>query len=77
MLLLKHVSSWVISSKKNYVPHALLPQIRPIRYSLWKEGGVWWLNGKFDALLQEGRSFESHFSRHVGTLGKSFTRSCL
>ena len=25
----------------------------------------------------EGRRFESHSSRHVGTLGKSFTCSCL
>ena len=25
----------------------------------------------------EGRWFESHSSRHVGTLGKSFTRGCL
>ena len=25
----------------------------------------------------EGRRFESYASRHVGTLGKSFTHSCL
>jgi len=25
----------------------------------------------------DGRWFESHFSRHAGTLGKSFTSSCL
>ena len=34
--------------------------------------GAW-----FDALHLEGRRFESHSSRHVGTLGKSFTRNCL
>ena len=38
---------------------------------------AWWLSGKFGALRPEGRNFESHSSRHVGTLGKSFTRSCL
>jgi len=37
----------------------------------------WWLNGRFGALHLEGRKFESHSSRHVGTLGKCFTRSCL
>ena len=25
----------------------------------------------------DGRWFESHYSRHIGSLGKSFTRSCL
>ena len=29
------------------------------------------------AFRVEGRCFESHSSRHVGTLGKFFTRSCL
>ena len=43
-----------------------------------RNGGVWWLRGKFGALRPEGRRFESHSSRHVETLGKSFTRaSCL
>src|SRR6218665_1141320 len=32
---------------------------------------------KFGGLCPEGRRFESHFSLHVGTLGKSFTHSCL
>ena len=41
---------------------------------------AWWLSGKFGSVRPEGRRFESHSSRqsrHVGTLGKSFTRSCL
>ena len=38
---------------------------------------AWWLSGRFGALCPEGRRFESHCSRHIGTLGKSFTRSCL
>src|SRR6218665_1938841 len=39
--------------------------------------GVWWLIGRFVAFNPKGRRFESHSSCHVGTLGKSFTRSCL
>jgi len=39
--------------------------------------GTWYLSGKFGALRPQGRSFESHSSLHVGTLGKSFTHSCL
>ena len=37
--------------------------------------GAWWLIGKFGALRLEGRRL--HSSRHVGTLGKSFTYSCI
>src|SRR6218665_1050226 len=48
-----------------------IPQLQTLTY------GAWWLSGRFDALPPEGRRFESHSSRHVGTLGKSFTRSCL
>ena len=40
------------------------------------EEAQWWLIGRFDALHLEGRRFESHSNRHVGTLGKSFTHSC-
>ena len=32
---------------------------------------------QFGGLRPEGRTFESHSSHHVGTIGKSFTRSCL
>ena len=35
------------------------------------------LNGRFGALRPDGCRFESHSSRHVGTLGKSFIRSPL
>ena len=37
----------------------------------------WWLNDEVCAFCAEGRWFESHSSRHVGTLGTFFTRSCL
>src|SRR6218665_1239756 len=39
--------------------------------------GARWLIGRFDAFRPKGRGFESRSSRHVKTLGKSFTRSCL
>src|SRR6218665_245229 len=39
--------------------------------------GDWWLIGRFGAFCPKDRGFESLFSRHVGTLGKSFTHSCL
>ena len=41
------------------------------------EWWAWWLSGKFGAFYPEVRRFESHSSRHVATLGKSFTNSCL
>src|SRR6218665_65238 len=39
--------------------------------------GAWSLSFKFGAFHPHGHRFEPHSSRHVGTLGKSFTRSCL
>jgi len=38
---------------------------------------AWWLIGRFVAFRLKGRGFESRSSSHVGTLTKSFTRSCL
>ena len=37
----------------------------------------WRLIGRFDAFCSTGRGLESRSSRHVGTLGKSLTHSCL
>src|SRR6218665_381169 len=50
----------------NICPHPLSPPL-----------DVWWLGGRICAWRPQGRRLESHSSRHVGTLGKSFTRSCL
>ena len=44
---------------------------------LWGVIGAWWLSDKFGALRLQGRRFEPNSNRHVGTLGKSFTCSCL
>ena len=38
---------------------------------------AWWLIGRFVAFSSRGRGFESRSSHHIGTLGKSFIRSCL
>jgi len=38
---------------------------------------AWWCIGWFDAFRPKGRRFESSSSRHVGTLGMSFTHSCM
>src|SRR6218665_3890670 len=39
--------------------------------------GAWWIIGRFVAFCPNGRGFEFRSSRHVGTLGKFFTRSCM
>jgi len=38
--------------------------------------GTWWRLGWDDDFQPESRRFDSRSSRHVGTLGKSFTCSC-
>src|SRR6218665_3323113 len=38
---------------------------------------TWWLIGRVDICRPEGRGCKSRSSRHVGTLGKSFTHSRL
>ena len=38
---------------------------------------TWWLIGRFVAFRPKGRGFEFRSNRHIGTLGKSFTRRCL
>jgi len=38
---------------------------------------MWWRIRRVKAFRPEGRGFEFLSSHHVGTLGKSLTRSCL
>jgi len=38
---------------------------------------TWWLIDKVDGYRPKGRGSDSRFSSYVGTLDKSFTRSCL
>ena len=38
---------------------------------------TWWHTGWVDTFQPEGHGFESRSSRHVGTMGKSLTRSRL
>src|SRR6218665_640078 len=39
--------------------------------------GMWWRIGRVDNFQPEGPGFDSRSSRHIGTLGKSLTHSCL
>src|SRR6218665_1924566 len=61
----------------------ILCNIEPVLFSLQasltvaNSGGAWRLSGKVGAFRPGGRRFESHPSRPFGTLGKSFTHSCL
>src|SRR6218665_992373 len=36
--------------------------------------GAWWLIGRVESCRPDGRGFQSNSSRHVGTVGKQFTR---
>ena len=42
-----------------------------------KEMGHVWRIGWVDTFRPKGHEFDSRSSRHVGTLGKSFTHNCL
>src|SRR6218665_2908795 len=53
-------------------------EVPRLRLQLWSDIEVNHIDiGRFDAFHPKGRGFESRSSRHVGTLGKSFTRSYL
>src|SRR6218665_727151 len=39
--------------------------------------GAWWLIGRFNTIRLKGHGIESRSTWNKGTLGKSFTRSCL
>jgi len=34
-----------------------------------KQSGAWWSFGRVDVFCPKGHGFDSHSSRHVGTLG--------
>jgi len=44
---------------------------------LYFYSGAWWRSGRVDAFRPKDHGFDFRSSRHVGTLGKSFTHSCL
>ena len=45
--------------------------------SYFTKYGVWWLIDRFVTFRPRGHGFKSRSSCHIGTLDKSFTRSCL
>src|SRR6218665_533123 len=61
--------------------HAIQPNrlttLPPSHSQLYCIENIWWRLGCVDSFQPEGRGFDSRSSRHVGTLGKSFTCSCL
>src|SRR6218665_452307 len=63
-----------------FIANHHLPQA-PLSIALWafhsKLCWTWWHIGRVEAFRPEDRGFESCCSRHVGTLGKSLTHSCL
>jgi len=54
--------------------HAVLAQIK---YHHHHHHRAWWRIDGDDAFRLEGHGFESRSSRHVGTMGKYLTYSCL
>src|SRR6218665_345366 len=63
----------VVTQKRKYL-NAIRSEWTP---DSRKVCGAWWLSSKCSAFRPEGRRFKSHSGRYVGTLGKSFTHSCL
>jgi len=61
----------------NCLLHFLRMPIRGYGSNKLVSEGTWLLSGAFGALRPEGCRFESRSSRHLGTLGKPFTRSFL
>ena len=59
-----------VCSKQPYHRHSTSPE-------QGRHCWTWWRIGRVVIFRPEGRGFESRYSRHVGTLGKSLTRSCL
>jgi len=75
-LLLTTQVTYMLVQSQNNKGHGHTKKTCYLHYN----GGAWWLRVGlvgFDAFRPEGRRFESHSSRHVRTLGKSFTRCCL
>ena len=64
-----HTADWMLHAYSSF--HSTTGRLVIFCCSHW-----WWLSGRFGALCPESRRFASHSSRHVGTLGKSFTLSC-
>ena len=61
-----------------WLPYNICDKSMPVPLTpAWCLCGAWWLSGKFGALHSKSRRFESTYSHHVGTLGKSCTHSSL
>ena len=67
----------------NFIPPTTVIVSIGLHHELWlamynlNYCGAWWPIGRVNAFCQKGHEFDSRSSRHVGTLGKSFTHSGL
>src|SRR6218665_3940134 len=77
---IKKFPSDYLGGKKGVLPHlnywGRVPGLPPRVYAHAHMGRVWRIIWG-DYFQPKGRGFDSRSSRHVGTLGKSFTCSCL
>src|SRR6218665_2727076 len=65
---------YVMSKNEHYKQCQVhMPNLPRVFYAC----GTWWRIGRVETFRPEGRGLESRSNRHVGTLGKSFTCSCL
>ena len=68
-----HQSERLLLKAFAHEPFVIEPLFMEPAVSCW----TWWCIGRVKAFQPEGCGFESCFSRHIGTLGKSLTHSCL
>ena len=69
---------WMEKHRMNQIFRLLISTGQRLReHKLQLNYGARWRIGRSHAFRPKGRGFESRSSRHLGTLGKSFTRSCL
>jgi len=66
-----------MTSKLNWKEAICPKRLQSWAFTVREASGAWWVSGEFSALRLEGHRFKFHSNRHVGTLGKSFTRNCL
>ena len=59
----------------NQLKHSHITATSAASWCIRVKGGAWWLSDWVSALRLDGRTFESHSSCHIETLGKSFTHS--
>src|SRR6218665_24580 len=62
---------------RSVISNVLVPSAQTMLLQHQMIVGHVWRTGRVDAFCPKSHGFESRSSRHVGTLGKSLTHSCL